>query len=581
MRDYAELQTRLLADLSITDPAEPLSSDMSSQRVARLLLSRSFYKKLAPFGSPQADQNALEKFCATNDRVGAFEGFAATNEVESLFYDYFKDNFRKSLDPGEGPLAFDLSWIRETMDVGPGSNQKSDSRHMVSKLFESSISYVNPHLVTLYRGALVETGLWADAEMQRFHRFGFTRVDGGKLFFAPKNAEISRTCCTEPLLEMLFQKAVGAFIEARLARHFGIRLDMQPSLNRELARLGSIDGSFATIDLASASDSISLVLIRDLMKDDFLKAVLLGSSMRTAVLPDGRQIKLSMVSTMGNGFTFPLQTLIFACAVRACYQLMDLPSDNPRTQFGVFGDDIIVHRNVYDFICRMLTKLGFEVNRDKSYGAGLFRESCGGDYFAGVNVRGVYVTSLESPQQVISLVNRLLRWSAAHGVPLWRTLSRLKTWHREILVPPSETDDAGVKVPFRATRPRVNDAYWFKYRCFRPVSRKSYFDENVRVPDLAPSVSLGVGCGFLAGRLRRPDRLLEDGKPFVPPWDSRLVFAVRRPPSEAIRYRTATRAIPYWDWIPAWEHEWCEWLTPLSRVLWEESALAYVSLQAS
>jgi hypothetical protein len=514
-------------------------------------LADSFYKKLCPKGNTaEADLAALKKFEAINARISAepFE-FAAHNEAESCFWDYFRNNLNRTLGFDVGDTNYDLDFIREHMNVGPGAAQKADADTMVSKLFASPISYTNEYLIPYYRSALSQTGLWADAERQRFSRFPFIRVEGGKLFFAPKNADISRTCCTEANLNMLVQMSLGAFMEYRMGKHFGINLSDQPDNNRELARIGSIDGSFGTIDLVSASDSISWQLVLRALEDGFVKSMLRMSRSETAVLPDGRKVVLNMISTMGNGFTFPLQTIIFACTVRSVYQLMGFPSACPRTQFGVFGDDIIVRREAYDFVVRMLNKLGFEVNAGKSFNSGPFRESCGHDCFRGHNIRGVYIKSLETPQQIYSCINRLVRWSAVSGIPLVRTLNLLRSWisHKEIRVPRSEADDSGLKVPFRFTRPQVTNNYWYSYRYYKKLSRKQIMPEADDYEN--PS---GLGVGYLSGHIRRRELPITDKRSsLISLWDTgdyQAEVALRDPPGGSKRYKIAYGSIPFWDW---------------------------------
>lgn len=556
MRDYARIEDHLLWDLEpwLSDRSGYLS-DMPVRSAMAKALADSFYKKLCPLGNSEiADRNALIKFKAINDRIPSCPyDFAADSEHESLFWDYFRDNLNRAIGFDVGDVNYDLSFIREHMDVGPGAAQKANAESMVSKLFEGPISYCNSeHLIPLYRSALAETGLWAEAEKLRSSRFPFQKVKGGKIFFAPKNAEISRTCCTEANLNMLIQKSIGAFLEYRLAKHFGINLSVQPAFNQELARKGSIDGSFGTIDLASASDSISWQLMLRSLEDGFLKATLRMSRSESAVLPDGSEVVLNMISTMGNGFTFPLQTVIFASAVRACYQLMGLSCRSPQHEFAVFGDDIIVRREAYVFVTKMLTKLGFEVNEGKSFNSGPFRESCGHDYFLGVNIRGVYVKSLETPQQICSCINRLVRWTAVSGIPLVRTVGYLRSLlSKEFRVPRSESDDAGVKVPFTMTSPKVDANYWFKYRKFVKRSRKRDMPEIDDTPN-----PQGSAVGVLSGHIRRPDRAfnLTDKTRRLPGPISLLasypsmVISIRDKPGERARYQVASSSIPFWDW---------------------------------
>jgi hypothetical protein len=562
MRNYAEAEGHLRSDLGISGTVESsYLSDMSIHDAFAKSLADSFLKKLCPLGdTSKADEAALKKFKAINSKLptGPF-GFSADNEAESCFWDYFRSNFNRCLGFDVGDRNMDLDWIRDHMDVGPGASQKADATSAVSKLFMGELSYsTTDYLLTLYRSALMETGFWAEAEMRRFKKFGVTKVKGGKLFFAKKNAEISRTCCTEPTVNMLLQKALGAFVEYRLEKHFGINLSVQPDNNRELVRVGSLDGSFGSIDLVSASDSIGLSLFNAIMEEGFTKALFQMSRCESAVLPDGSEVELRMISTMGNGFTFPLQTVIFASAVKAVYQLMGLPCSSPASHFGVFGDDIVVRREAYPFLCKMLEKLDFQVNVGKSFNTGPFRESCGHDYYTGVNIRGVYIRSLETPQEVCSAINRLNRWSALSGI----RLPRLQRWLLNLVpkaprVPPSEADEAGIHVPFYLTFPKVSSRYWFKYRYYRKIQRKIEMPE----PDDSQCPE-GIAFGFLKGHLKRNDVPIDSrridtdrchqwpslsGEREVTP-----AFVVPREgdhDNDVKRYKVARSEIPYWDYL--------------------------------
>lgn len=581
MRDYAGLYSDLLSDLGLkAEEGFQINSDLTPLEAAKRSLATSFYKKLCPSGnSRQADKAALDKFLSINESLPESWEFVADDNIEALFWDYFCDHMNQATLCYRSWGSFDLDSIREGIMTGPGAAQKADSTSFYSKLFESEMSYTNPNLIPYFRAALVETGLWADAEMHRFQRFGFTKVIGGKVFFASKNTEISRTCCTEAHLNLLIQKSIGAFLERRLVDYFDINLSTQPDRNRRLAGIGSLDGSFGTIDLTSASDSIMVQLIEKTLRPSFFKTMIFMSRSEVVVLPSGDLVVPKMISTMGNGFTFPLQTVIFASVVRSVYQLMGFPSDCSRTQFGVFGDDLVVRREAYNFVAKMLTKLGFSVNDGKSFVNGPFRESCGHDYFRGVNIRGVYVQTLETPQSICSLFNRLLRWSAIHDISLPATLAKLISWTRDIRVPPSSADDAGIHVPFSLTKPRVDNTYWFKYREYRRKNRKVLMPE---VTDEDPKFNqFGVGVGYLSGHIRRRDVALTstDDSAWKHDWSASV--ALRSRVGERPRYQVVSNSIPYWDlhtdtkWYDDSGREfWRRALTGPSRDRWEAFAVA-------
>jgi hypothetical protein len=61
-----------------------------------------------------------------------------------------------------------------------------------------------------------------------------------------------------------------------------------------------------------------------------------------------------------------------------------------RGEVAVFGDDIIVPSDSRELLFEALEVLHFKVNVQKSFWTGMFRESCGIDAFAGINVTPVY-----------------------------------------------------------------------------------------------------------------------------------------------------------------------------------------------
>lgn len=220
MFPYQELFEALKSDIASKYPNLDTSGLLSDQSIGEIrctMLLRSFYKKLAPGGNAEAaDEEALKKFELLNNAISTdpFE-YPVESEWDSLFWDYFRDNVLKVLTPSDD-CVFDLAYMRETLAVGPGASLKHNNESFYTKLFDCRVTATSPYLLALYRAAISESDLWAQAEMQRHKRFGDLIVSGNRLFFVPKTAEISRTCCTEPGINMILQKALGAFLEERL-----------------------------------------------------------------------------------------------------------------------------------------------------------------------------------------------------------------------------------------------------------------------------------------------------------------------------------------------------------------------------
>jgi len=204
----------------------------------------------------------------------------------------------------------------------------------------------------------------------------------GKLAFVPKNAKTYRSVVVEPGCNMMLQQGIGRYMAKRLLS-VGIDTTDQ-TRNQEFARIGSLTGALATLDLSSASDLISYGLVAHLLPPDWLG--LLGLARTGEVLIDGKILYLHKFSSMGNGYTFPLETLIFWSLVKATCDQLDIQGD-----VTVFGDDIIAPCAAIPAILDVLRVCGFRVNYSKSFWTGVFRESCGKDYFGGTNVRPLYV----------------------------------------------------------------------------------------------------------------------------------------------------------------------------------------------
>jgi hypothetical protein len=183
----------------------------------------------------------------------------------------------------------------------------------------------------------------------------------------------------EPLINGYVQKGTDQVMRRRLKR-VGIDLSDQ-EINQAMALSGSLawedSTGFVTIDLKSASDSISKELVRLLLPPSWFSFL---ESIRSPEYElNGERKAYHKFCSMGNGFCFPLETLLFTAACQAV-------GCKDRSTRHVYGDDIIVPGNVAEELIHLLSVMGFEVNTKKTCISGPFRESCGGNYFAGVDV---------------------------------------------------------------------------------------------------------------------------------------------------------------------------------------------------
>jgi hypothetical protein len=286
--------------------------------------------------------------------------------------------------------------------IGMFSGGASTSRPRTSS--HPATKYVGKAHVTLrcldvFLSLVEEMPGWINAQ----NSLSIEIVPGNVMFTVPKKADIDRVCCKEPDLNMFIQKGIGSYFR-RCLRRTGINLNDQ-SINRSLAREGSITRKLATLDLSSASDSVTSGLTALLLPEVWY--TLLDSVRSPVTVIDGEEHQNHMFSSMGNGFTFELESLLFYAISRTVAYFT-----RTRGIISVYGDDIICPTEMTEDLIWVLDYLGFQTNVEKSHFSGSFRESCGGHYDNGIDVTPFYVKEpIVTMTDLIDVANKLRKWS--------------------------------------------------------------------------------------------------------------------------------------------------------------------------
>jgi hypothetical protein len=518
-------------------PFDRLAPDASYKQVAATLLVNSLLKKWLPSDTKEPDRLAYEKFLAANRRCKDWK-FSPEWESDLELFGEFRRELDDFFHPMGGPLVESYYDILSQSRCGPGASLGSSHNSFYAKMFSSKMATTSTSLYTLYRNYHEWFPELHEAECLRREELGYPKiVDSSSMCFVPKTRDISRMICVEPSLNMYFQLGLGAILEGRLRDYFRIDLSTQPLENRRLAQVGSKTGQFSTIDLSSASDSVSLSLCRAVLPGWFYDILM---DLRVPFTKYGNEkVRLEMISTMGNGFTFPLQTIIFSCLIRAAHRVSGVSIlDGSRRNWSCFGDDLICDTKAYRNLVRLLSLTGFSVNGSKTFFEGPFRESCGTDWFFGRPVRGIYLKSLNTPQDTCVAINLLNEWSAYTGIPLIRGITYLMGGLRTSLyVPYSENMDSGIRVPssfLKKEHFRYDSNGTMIYRAYESRPKYIFFEEKViRYPrqvkrrDLIFNPS-GLLISFIRGELVR-------GR-----------ISIRH---DNMRYRTKLRCSLFWDYI--------------------------------
>lgn len=202
-----------------------------------------------------------------------------------------------------------------------------------------------------------------------------------RMTFVPKSFKSVRAISPNTVIGSLYTDGIGRMITRRL-KAAGLDISSLQATHRDLARLASLNGELATCDQSSASDNITSRLVELLLPRDWVDALSLGRIDRVT-LPSGAETHLESFCTMGIGYTFPLQTLIFYALAKG----IDYQFNAERGLVSCYGDDLIFPSANMPFFERLCSHLGLVINADKSFSSGGFRESCGGDYYRGMDVR--------------------------------------------------------------------------------------------------------------------------------------------------------------------------------------------------
>lgn len=222
-----------------------------------------------------------------------------------------------------------------------------------------------------------------------------------------KDSEKRRFINIECLWDSVIQKMVGFAFRQCLKFNARIDLDDGQQYHRYL-----ISKPVTTVDESNASDSIVHKLCQKVLSFDSRLVDLLDVTRASFILldvesPTGRGtfahqkswFPVKKTSSMGNGYTFELLSLLLGSLVR--YH----DSDG-----SVYGDDIICSNEAAEDIIEDIRAAGFIVNQKKSFVNKPFRESCGAFFLDNYG----YITCFDikwchSVHDVITTVNKFGR----------------------------------------------------------------------------------------------------------------------------------------------------------------------------
>lgn len=318
-------------------------------------------KKVAMDGFYEAERICKE----TNERIrgGRFENpltsavlLGMTFKISKILGDYDAEEFVDSCNWGPGSTTF----LRRSEATHP--NKFSVER----KITAGAYDFVKDWFHLAYP-------LW---DMM------FEIDNNNKVVTVLKNAKTQRVIAIENGVNLWFQKGCGSMMRTRL-KYNGVDLSDQ-TINQKRARLGSKTGKLTTADMTMASDTVAYALVEETLPTKWF--CLLRSFRSPSARVDGKTLNYEKFSSMGNGFTFELESLLFYTMAVACCDTLGIDTSG----ISVYGDDVVLPTDAYSLFVSVSKDLGFTINQSKSYDKGCYRESCGSHYWSGESIKPVF-----------------------------------------------------------------------------------------------------------------------------------------------------------------------------------------------
>jgi len=303
------------------------------------------------------------------------------------------------------------------MKWGPGSTKTIKGKYVVTDKIKE-IPFKIPRKAYHYHSNFISSYMhlyepdWSGpfCPLHQYYEFDEVCV----LCRVPKTSKTDRTISIEPTSLVTLTLHYGNILRRRLRKGWDIRLDDQ-RINQYLASK-ALDYGLATVDLSAASDSITPALITLLFPAEWRDMIL---SLRTSFYTLSRNgtvhYRQNKTAGMGNGITFPLQTIIYHAITLGLIEKLG----GDKNLCHTYGDDIILPSHCVPLLKKVMQYIGFVFNDKKTHhlSTDKFRESCGEHFYNGRNITPVYLK--DANRDLATCVrnhNRLYRWMTSHGL---------------------------------------------------------------------------------------------------------------------------------------------------------------------
>lgn len=383
---------------SIGKPFETFLADM--------LQNLRYLKRFSPVGASKLTDEAVSKFCETERNIALRDTLWCTEENFSVPYGFYLGEYFCKTEiqiPRRGLTAGTEMCIREAREI----MWKILSSYDTTRANDEQYSYFSSggindgfkdqadKLIRAGQKGPVTLGHFV-VDLPEWHPTSPLTYTS-KMAAVPKSYKAARIIANEEAYRNYKMQAIRHEFKRTLESSTLVTLsDQRP--NQEAARIGSAYRDIATLDLSSASDSVSMLLFKKLMPphicDDMTKYL-----STHVILPLGSKKKLHKYSTSGTPLCFEAESAVFYSIVRSSTERvarwMNLDDDELQhgiNQIRIYGDDIACPDWAAEHVIETLILLGFTLNAEKSHWLcdDPYRESCGMEYFNGIDISSRY-----------------------------------------------------------------------------------------------------------------------------------------------------------------------------------------------
>lgn len=457
---HGYLRSRDIARLATcTTLSSPALSSLDQYKT--LMQMEAFFKKNKSF----SDDEVCRQAAKTSFQKGELQCRITNRRLDHYFVqrgrldpdlDKWMTRMERDIHSILGEYGTFLEAIPKLVRVTAGATSTKSRRDSLPFLRVSKKPYATPSAVP-YLNAISE-----------FFGYGTMKVKetlANRVEFVPKNWKTHRSIACEPEGNVFLQLAFDSYCKRRL-RRIGVNLADQ-SRNQSLAKHGSISGDLSTVDMSMASDTLAFNAVAWLLPVDWFDFV---NAVRSPRARGEVSCEYAKFSSMGNGCTFSLESLVFASACRAVGSKVSC----------VYGDDIIIETHLLDDLTKLLRFLGFSINADKTHSMGPFRESCGANWYLGRDITPVYVRDIDRRKAMLCHIVNSLLTICYPGEKLWAYLISFTKNYKLPFVPFNENTTSGVWVNTPAARSlglirnSGKHRYQPKMKSYSPVAHQGF-----------------------------------------------------------------------------------------------------------